>query len=84
MKKALIFRGGWEGHEPVQTSDIVADSLRARGLDVEVYDSQDCLLQGNLENKYDVVIPVWTMGDLIPEGSIALRTAVMNGVGLGG
>ena len=36
MKKALIFRGGWEGHEPVQTSDIVADSLRARGLDVEV------------------------------------------------
>ena len=84
MKKALIFRGGWTGHEPVQTSDMVADGLKAHGMEVEIHDSQECLLQGGLEEKYSVIIPVWTMGNLIPEGSRALRTAVMNGVGLGG
>lgn len=84
MKRALIFRGGWEGHEPVQTSDLVAGELRKRGMEVEIFEQQECLLQPDLETKYDLVIPVWTMGTLIPEGSAALRKAVLNGVGLAG
>lgn len=84
MKRALIFRGGWEGHEPVQTSDMVAGELRKRGMEVEIFDQQECLLVPELETEYDVIIPVWTMGTLIPEASAALRKAVLNGVGLGG
>lgn len=84
MKRALIFRGGWEGHEPVQTSDMVAGELRKRGMEVEIFDQQECLLDPELETKYDVIIPVWTMGTLIPEASAVLRKAVLNGVGLGG
>lgn len=84
MKRALIFRGGWEGHEPVQTSDMVAGELRKRGMEVEIFDQQECLLVPELETKYDVIIPVWTMGTLIPEASAVLRKAVLNGVGLGG
>ena len=84
MKRALIFRGGWEGHEPVQTSDLVAGELRKRGMEVEIFDQQECLLQPELETKYDLILPVWTMGTLIPEGSAALRKAVLNGVGLAG
>lgn len=84
MKRALIFRGGWEGHEPVQTSDMVAGELRKRGMAVEIFDQQECLLVPELETKYDVIIPVWTMGTLIPEAGAALRKAVLNGVGLGG
>lgn len=84
MKRALIFRGGWDGHEPVQTSDMVAGELRKRGMEVEIFDRQECLLLPELETKYDVIVPVWTMGTLIPEGSAALRKAVLNGVGLGG
>lgn len=84
MKRALIFRGGWEGHEPVQTSDMVAGKLRKRGMEVEIFDQQECLLVPELETEYDVIIPVWTMGTLIPEASAALRKAVLNGVGLGG
>ena len=84
MKRALIFRGGWEGHEPVQTSDMVAGELRKRGMEVNIFDQQECLLDPELETKYDVIIPVWTMGTLIPEASAALRKAVLNGVGLGG
>ena len=84
MKRALIFRGGWEGHEPVQTSDMVAGELRKRGMEVNIFDQQECLLDPELETKYDVIIPVWTMGTLIPEASAVLRKAVLNGVGLGG
>lgn len=84
MKRALIFRGGWEGHEPVQTSDLVAGELRKRGMEVEIFDQQECLLQPELETKYDLILPVWTMGTLIPEGSAALRKAVLNGVRLAG
>ena len=84
MKRALIFRGGWEGHEPVQTSDMVAGELRKRGREVNIFDQQECLLDPELETKYDVIIPVWTMGTLIPEASAVLRKAVLNGVGLGG
>lgn len=84
MKRALIFRGGWEGHEPVQTSDMVAGELRKRGMEVKIFEQQECLLVPELETEYDVIIPVWTMGTLIPEASAALRKAVLNGVGLGG
>ena len=84
MKRALIFRGGWEGHEPVQTSDMVAGELRKRGMEVNIFDQQERLLDPELETKYDVIIPVWTMGTLIPEASAVLRKAVLNGVGLGG
>lgn len=84
MKRALIFRGGWEGHEPVQTSDLVAGELRKRGMEVEIFDQQECLLQPELEKKYNLILPVWTMGTLIPEGSAALRKAVLSGVGLAG
>ena len=84
MKHALIFRGGWDGHEPIQTSELIAKELEKRGMEVEISDSQDALLQNGLEHKYDVIIPVWTMGTLLPEAGRALRTAVLAGVGLGG
>ena len=84
MKHALIFRGGWDGHEPVQTSELVAEQLRKRGMEVEISDSQEALLQSGLEQKSNVIVPVWTMGTLLPEAGKALRGAVLNGVGLGG
>ena len=84
MKHALIFRGGWDGHEPVQTSELVAEQLRKHGMEVEISDSQEALLQSGLEQKYNVIVPVWTMGTLLPEAGKALRGAVLNGVGLGG
>ncbi len=84
MKKALIFRGGWTGHEPVETSDIVAEELRKRGMEVDIFDDQQCLLAEDLSEKYSVIIPVWTMGELANDASQALLKAVQDGVGLSG
>ena len=84
MKKALIFRGGWDGHEPVETSEIVAADLRKRGLEVDIFDDQDCLLNKNLADTYSVIIPVWTMGEISDDAEKALLNAVSGGVGIAG
>ncbi len=84
MKKALIFRGGWTGHEPVQTSDAVAAELQKRGMTADIFDHQECLLQPDLTEKYHVIIPVWTMGKLEAEPGKALLNAVKNGIGIAG
>ena len=84
MKRALVFRGGWDGHQPVQTSDFIAAELRKRDMEVDLFNDQECLLQPGLEEKYDVIIPVWTMGSLIPGAEQALCKAVKSGVGIAG
>jgi type 1 glutamine amidotransferase len=84
MKKALIFRGGWDGHEPVETSEIVAAELRKRGMEVDIFDDQECLLAEDLAEKYSLIIPVWTMGEISGDAEKALLNAVQSGVGLGG
>lgn len=84
MKKALIFRGGWTGHEPVETTDMVAAELRKRGMEVVIEENQECLLAEDLGATYDVIIPMWTMGELIKGASQALRKAVLAGTGLAG
>ncbi|MBO5308052.1 MAG: ThuA domain-containing protein [Lentisphaeria bacterium] len=83
MKKALVFRGGWEGHDPVESSDIVAAELQKRQMTVDIFDDQECLLKQDL-TAYDVIIPVWTMGDISNEAEKALLAAVAGGVGVGG
>lgn len=83
MKKALVFRGGWEGHDPVGSSDIVAAELQKRQMTVDIFDDQECLLKRDL-TAYDVIIPVWTMGDISNEAEKALLAAVAGGVGIGG
>ena len=83
MKKALVFRGGWEGHDPVGSSDIVAAELQKRQMTVDIFDDQECLLKRDL-TAYDVIIPVWTMGDISNEAEKALLAAVAGGVGVGG
>ena len=34
MRKALIIQGGWDGHEPVQVSEVFARVLREEGFEV--------------------------------------------------
>ena len=50
---------------------------------VDIFDDQECLLKRDL-TAYDVIIPVWTMGDISNEAEKALLAAVAGGVGIGG
>ena len=84
MKKAWIFQGGWDGHEPKQTSERFAGMLRRNGFGVEIFDSLDPL--GNLDAlmALDLMVFCGTLGEIQPEYTRNVSRAVGAGVGLAG
>jgi type 1 glutamine amidotransferase len=83
-KKALIVSGGWNGHYPAETSEIVAKDLKKEGFEVEISTVLDVLLDEGRLKAYDLIVPNWTMGEITGEQEKGLVQAVENGAGLGG
>ena len=84
MKKALIVQGGWQGHEPVEVSALFAEILKREGIGVEVSDTLDSFADQQKLKSLDLIIPVWTMGEIKPEYVENVSEAVASGVGLAG
>jgi type 1 glutamine amidotransferase len=84
MKKALVVYGGWDGHSPKATSELIAGDLRATGFDVTLSDSLDTLLDAEKLKAFDLLVPNWTMGQITGEQEKSLVGAVQAGAGLGG
>ncbi|OPZ01880.1 MAG: Trehalose utilization [candidate division BRC1 bacterium ADurb.BinA364] len=82
--KALIVQGGWKGHEPKETADILAAALKQRGVEAEIADSLDAFADYDKLMTYDLLTPHWTMGEAPKEAWQSLVKAVENGVSLGG
>ncbi len=81
---ALMVWGGWPGHEPRQCVDIFAPWLDSKGFRVTVSDTLDIYLDKRKMNRFSVIVPAWTMGQITREQSAGLRDAVRNGAGLAG
>lgn len=84
MKKVLIFRGGWDGHEPILVSERFARLLREEGYEVDIFDSQECLADFDKLLEYHLIIPCWTMGTIESKYCDNVCKAVASGVGLAG
>ncbi|MCF7838562.1 MAG: ThuA domain-containing protein [Candidatus Marinimicrobia bacterium] len=84
MTKALILWGGWEGHTPRAAAERVADALRAAGGVVDLENSLAPLEDADRLRTYQVIVPVWTMGQLSKEQGDNLNQAVAAGVGFAG
>ena len=84
VKKALIFQGGWDGHEPEKVSKRFAELLKKEDFDVTVSDSLDCLADLDELMKYDLMVSCWTMGEIKGEYTKNVSKAVGAGVGLAG
>ena len=82
--KALIFRGGWDGHEPRQVSERFAGILRSHDFEVEISDTLDCLKDRDALLGYDLLVACWTMGEIPGDCSRNICYAVSHGVGLAG
>ena len=76
--------GGWDGHEPKQCADIFAPWLEKQGYNVEVSDTLDSFIDGEKLKKLDLIIPVWTQGEISREQEKGLLEAVKSGVGIAG
>jgi hypothetical protein len=83
-KKVLFVYGGWEGHEPLLCRDIFVPWMRQQGFQVIVSDTLDSYLDETLMKSLDLVVQVWTMGEISKDQSKGLRKAILSGCGLAG
>ncbi len=82
-KSALIFWGGWDGHEPEACTRRLAAMLDEDGFEVETHPGTDILAATDL-TRFDLIVPMMTQVQVAPEGLKALIAAVAAGTGLGG
>lgn len=84
MKSALMVWGGWEGHEPKQCVDVFEPYLREQGYEVEVSDTLEVYTDERKMKALDLIVPVWTQGEITREQETGLLEAVKGGVGIAG
>jgi type 1 glutamine amidotransferase len=82
-KRALIVAGGWEGHEPEKVSYFFGELLKASDFEVEQSTTLDRFAKGDL-NSFDLIVPIWTMGEITNEQLNPVVEAVLGGVGMAG
>ncbi|SFM15540.1 hypothetical protein SAMN03159341_11880 [Paenibacillus sp. 1_12] len=84
MKKALIVQGGWQGHQPKEVSEIFRVVLEEEGFEVEVSDTLEAFADADKLLGLDLIVPVWTMGEIDKQYAKNVSEAVQSGVGLAG
>ena len=83
--KALIVWGGWDGHEPDKLADLFDGMLKAEGFEVEVSNTLDSFLDPQKLAQLSLIVPIWTMGQILPEQrDPVLKAVAEHGVGLAG
>ncbi len=83
-RRALVVRGGWEGHHPVEATELFVPFLEASGFEVRVEESNDVYADAEVMAATDLVVQAVTMSDISREALQGLRTAVQRGLGLVG
>lgn len=79
-KRVLLLHGGWEGHQPEQMAAFAEQTLLA---DFSVTRSPDLsLLTDDALTAFDIVVPIWTFGDITPAQEQSLLRAVQRGLGV--
>ncbi|MCM3172182.1 MULTISPECIES: ThuA domain-containing protein [Paenibacillus] len=84
MSKALIVWGGWDGHEPEQVAAIFERILKEEQFEVEVSDTLEAYADAEKLLGLDLIVPLWTMGQIEQELVNNVSAAVQSGVGLAG
>ncbi|MDF2048103.1 ThuA domain-containing protein [Microbacterium sp. Kw_RZR3] len=83
-RRALVVRGGWDGHHPVEATELFLPFLRDNGFDVRVSESNEVYADADEMAATDLVLQCVTMSEISREALAGLRTAVANGAGLAG
>lgn len=84
VKQVLIVRGGWDGHQPVETTESVLPFLRSAGYEIRLEEGTAVYADPALMASIDLVVQVNTMNTIEPGELAGLRAAVEAGTGLAG
>ncbi|HIR23985.1 MAG TPA: ThuA domain-containing protein [Candidatus Egerieimonas faecigallinarum] len=83
-KNVIIFQGGWDGHEPELVAQRIKRMVEKHGYSAEIFDSQEILADRERLMAADLIVPCWTMGEILPEYCRNISSAVAAGTGLAG
>jgi uncharacterized protein len=83
-RQALVVRGGWEGHHPVEATDHFVPHLQENGFAVRVEDSPKVYADAGYMAGVDLVMQCMTMSTIEKDELAGLTAAVANGTGLAG
>jgi type 1 glutamine amidotransferase len=82
-KTALIFWGGWEGHTPARSANLVKELLTGHGFDVRLEEGTSALADPGIAD-LDLIVPVITMSTIEKPELENLTAAISGGTGLAG
>ena len=83
-KKVLFIWGGWPGHDPELCRDIFVPWMREQGAEVTVSDNLDTYLDEEYMASLDLVVQIWTMGQITGDQEKGLLNIIKSGCGLAG
>jgi type 1 glutamine amidotransferase len=83
-RQALVVRGGWEGHQPVEATDLFIPYLKGQGFAVTVADSPAPYADPDLMGGIDLIVQCMTMSTIEKDQLQGLIAAVEAGTGLAG
>lgn len=84
MKRALFAWGGWDGHDPRQTTEKASAALADAGFEIVVKDTLDAFNYVDEVKTFDLIVPCFTMSDISSEQWNGMEQAVRSGVGFAG
>lgn len=83
-RTALVVRGGWDGHHPVEATELFLPFLAESGFDVRVEDSPEIYADRDEMDRTDLIVQSVTMSEISDDALKGLRGAVERGTGLAG
>lgn len=83
-RKALIVRGGWSGHRPVEATDRFVPFLQEQGFEVRIEESTAVYADAAALAQTDLIVQCVTMGEIAGEEIAGLRAAIEAGTGFTG
>ncbi len=83
-KVALVVWGGWDGHQPKPCADAIAPWLSSKGFRVVMSDTLDIYMDSRKMRNVNLIVPIWTMGNITGDQWNGLCDAVVNGANMAG
>lgn len=83
-RTALVVRGGWDGHCPVEATDLFLPFLRGNGFELRIEDSPALYADSDYMSGVDLVLQCTTMSTIEGPELAGLSRAVAAGTGLAG
>ena len=84
QRRALIVRGGWDGHAPREAPELFVPFLEDQGFDVQVAESLEVYADPEAMADLALIVQCWTMGEILLDELNGLRSAVVGGAGFVG